>query len=211
MRPTRIRSAVLSAALVLMLAAACGGVAQARTVQAPAVPPVDRNCLSPDGTNLNTFPGISERIMGPPACREAFAGEQWVRSFASWGTAASSRGARYPAGYTPSEPNPMDDFLSKLEGVRVVNDIGTDREEAFTFGPEIVRRIAFADRIPFAFFATSPMPPLSVGPHTTTVFMSLSAEHCDGLGRVRIENCLPGGEFRYTGDTPIRFFPRSAG
>lgn len=207
MRPTRIRAALVSVLLATVLAAAGGGTAQATT---RAVPPPDHNCLAPDGTNLNVFLGISERIIGPPACREAFAGEQLVRSFPSWGTRSSSEGAEYPDGYTPSEPNPMDDFVSKFQGVRIVNDIGTAQERSFTFGPEVLRRIAVQDGMPFAFFASPPMRPLSVGAHTSTVFMRLSAEHCDGLAANREENCLPGGEFQYTGNTPVRIFPRSA-
>ncbi|MGW4755527.1 hypothetical protein [Streptomyces chartreusis] len=206
MQPIRIRAAMIGAALITVLAATSGGTAQAQT---RAVPPADHNCLSPDGTNLNTFLGISERIIGPPACREAFAGEQWVRTFSSWGTAPSSVGAVYPAGYTPARPNPMDDFTSKFLGVRVVNDIGTPRERSFTFGPETIRRISVVDGFPFAFFGTRPLRPLSVGPHTSTVFMRLSAAHCDGVGTAPDENCLPAGEFQYTGDTPIRFFPRN--
>ncbi|MEV7519202.1 hypothetical protein [Streptomyces sp. NPDC091371] len=213
MKPTRMRAAVVSLVLATVLAAAGSGSAQARqqeparTTAEAAVPTPDHNCKSPDGTNLNTFLGISERIIGPPACREAFVGEQWVRSFPGWGTAASGVRARYPRGYTPARFDPMDDFLSKLLGARVVNDIGTAQERSHTFGPEVIRRIADFDGIPFAYFGSPPLSSLSAGAHTTTVFMRLSAEHCDGLGRRPADNCLPGGEFVYHGPIPVRFFP----
>ncbi|WP_329388762.1 hypothetical protein OG625_34345 [Streptomyces sp. NBC_01351] len=209
MRSTRIRSAVVSAVLAAMLAAAGGATAQAQT-QARVVPPRDHNCLAPDGTNLNTALGIRERIIGPPACREAFAGERWVRSFPSWGTATGSAGAVYPPGYT-SEQNPMDDFRSKFLGGRIVNDIGTRRERTYSFGPETIRLLQEQDGVIYAMFASDVLHPLSVGPHTSTVFLRLSAEHCDGLGTVREDNCLPAGENAYTADVPVRFFPRSAG
>ncbi|WP_030196452.1 hypothetical protein [Streptomyces sp. NRRL S-87] len=207
-----MRAAVVSAALAAMLVATGTGTAQgqAPTAARVAVPPADHNCLSPDGTNLNTFLGISERIIGPPACREAFVGEQWVRSFPSWGTAASGDRARYPRGYTPARFNPMDDFVSKFLGIRVVNDIGTAQEQSRTFGPETIRRFAVFEGIPFAYFGSLPLSPLSAGAHTSTVFMRLSAEHCDGLTRRSDLSCLPAGEFPYTGDTPVRFFPRSS-
>ncbi|GAA4998597.1 hypothetical protein [Streptomyces siamensis] len=52
-------------------------------------------------------------------------------------------------------------------------------------------------------------PPGRAGAHTTTVFMRLSAQHCDGLGTDPDANCLPDGDFQYTGDTPSTFFPRN--
>ncbi|MCX5389733.1 hypothetical protein [Streptomyces sp. NBC_00094] len=208
MRPTRMRTAALAAVAVAVLTGT--GAAQAQTQARPvtqvAVPPADHNCISPDGTNLNTFLGISERIMGPPACREAFVGEQWYRGFPSWGTATGGDDARYPRGYTPARFDPMDDFVSKFQGVRVVSDIGTAREQSRTFGPETLRRIAPFDGLPFATFAAGPLPTLPAGRHTSTVFMRLSAEHCDGLSRRREVSCLPGGEFAYTGPTPLTLF-----
>ncbi|MFI6015805.1 hypothetical protein ACIBAG_44795 [Streptomyces sp. NPDC051243] len=207
MRPTRFLAALVSAALAATVLTASGAHARAR-----AVPPEEHICPAPDGTNLNEFLGITERLVGPPACREMFAGERWFRAFPSWGTAPNAASAVYPAGYTPARPAPMDDFVSKFLGVRVVTDIGTARERSYTFGPQTLRRIAFDPNLglPFAFFAAGPLHPLSVGAHTTTVFMRLSAEHCDGVAPVREENCLPAGEFRFTGDTPLQVFPRNA-
>ncbi len=212
-----MRTAVIPALAAAVLAVCGAGQARAqadpqtrtRPVKAAAVPPADHNCLSPDGTNLNVFLGISERIVGPPACREAFTGERWVRSFPSWGTAPDGNGARYPRDYTPTVFDPMQDFLAKFQGVRIVTDIGTVREQSRTFGSEVIRRIATSGENPFAFFASDPFPSLTAGEHTSTVFMRLSARHCDGLGRRPADNCLPGGEFVYSGPTTIRFFLKS--
>jgi hypothetical protein len=160
---------------------------------------VKRSCLTPDGTDLNQLFGVKERIIGPPACREAFAGERWVQAAPSWVTAASASEAVYPEGYTPAKPNPIDDFNSKFVRARYVHDIGTPQEKTFTFGPREVLRTGFVgpDGLPFTGFVSPVFKPLGVGQHTSTVFFTLSAEHCDGLGTNRAENCLPAGEFLY--------------
>ncbi|MFE2285432.1 hypothetical protein ACFXDJ_14800 [Streptomyces sp. NPDC059443] len=202
MKPTPIRAAVVSAALATMLTTA-----GAATATAQAFPTPDHNCVF-EGENLNTLLGVGERLLGPPPCREAFADERWVRTFPSWGTATGPAGALYPADYTPARPGPMDDFTSKLRGVRIVQDIGTHREWSVTAGPEVVRNITLFEGHPFANFASAPLRPLSLGSHTTTVFMNLSAEHCDGLGEDRVEHCLPAGEFPYTGHARVHSFPR---
>ncbi|MGW8767136.1 hypothetical protein ACWGN5_32075 [Streptomyces sp. NPDC055815] len=218
MKPVRmrLRTAMTSAVLALAIAGTGGATARAQTMPASQVPaaqpPVEHACAF-EGINLNEFLGVAQRLIGPPPCREAFVGEQWVRTFPSWGTAPSAQGTVYPAGYTPARPAPMNDFTSKFLGVRIVNDIGTAQQRSYTFGPEVLRRIALDPEsgFLFAYFATPPLHPLRAGAHTTTVFMRLSAEHCDGIGTNPEENCLPAGEFQYTGNTPIRFFPRDAG
>ncbi|MER7754561.1 hypothetical protein [Kitasatospora sp. NPDC097643] len=197
---TRIRAALVAAVATALLAAPGIGTAE-------AVPSPDHHCVF-EGIDLNAFLGVSERLIGPPPCREAFVGERWVRTLPGWGTATGPDGAVYPAGYTPSRPAPMDDFLAKLQGVRIVQDIGTRQEWSVTVGPEIVRRVDTVDDQIIANFASHPLRPLSAGPHTSTVFMRLSAEHCDGLGDNPDDHCLPAGEFQYTGNTPVTFFPR---
>ncbi|MFG2821403.1 hypothetical protein ACGFX4_18490 [Kitasatospora sp. NPDC048365] len=192
------------AAVTVALAALCA-VGGAGTAE--AVPTPEHHCVS-EGVDLNAYLGISERIIGPPGCREALAGERWVRFAPPWGTAPSAQGTVYPAGYTPSRPAPMDDFLAKFQGIRVVQDIGTPREWSAVTGPEAVRRLDNVEGLTFAFFASNPLRPLSVGRHTTTVFMRLSAEHCDGVSTDPDASCLPAGEFPWTGDAPLTFFPR---
>ncbi|MGW0628457.1 hypothetical protein [Streptomyces sp. NPDC002758] len=213
--PTRIpaRTAVVSAVLALVTALAGGATAQAQQAVEPAgvpttaqAPTVGQPCVF-EGVNLNEFLGVTQRLIGPPPCRSAFVGEQWVRTFPSRGTAPSAQGTVYPPGYMPAHPAPMDDFTSKFLGVRVVNDIGTRQERSFTFTQsQVLRRIDPVSGILFASFATPPLHPLSAGAHTTTVFMRLSAEHCDGLGTDRALNCLPGGESLYA-SAPVTFFP----
>ncbi|MFJ3309916.1 hypothetical protein ACIPSA_44340 [Streptomyces sp. NPDC086549] len=200
MKRTRVRGALASAVMTALLTAVGAAPAQ-------ATPPTANACVF-EGVNLNEFLGVRERLIGPPPCREAFVGEKWVRTFPSWGTAPSAVGAVYPPGYVPSRPNPMDDFVSKFQGVRIVQDIGTRQEWSAVFGPKTLRRFSTQDGLIFASFASGVLRPLSAGTHTTTVFMRLKAEHCDGLGTDPALNCLPAGEFQYTGDTPVTFLPR---
>lgn len=201
MRPARFLAAVVSAALLATLAGATA---------AQAVPPEEHVCFW-EGADQNELLGIDERVIGPPPCREAFAGERWVRIGPGWVTAADDERKVYPRGYEPQEPNPIDDFNAKFEGARYVVDRGTAQEKTFVHGTEVLRT-GFVDQDgrPFSVPASPPFDPLSVGEHTVVTFLRLSAEHCDGLARNREENCLPAGEFQWTGDTPFRVFPRSA-
>jgi hypothetical protein len=199
-----MRAAGRGGALVLLLLAAM----RTGAGTAHAVPPPDHNCLSPGGDNLNQLYGVRERIIGPPACREAFAGEQWVRTAPGWLTAASAAVAVYPAGYTPARPDPIDDFNTKFVRARYVHDGGTRQERTFTFGREALRTgFVTADGRPYSAPVSPAFHPLSVGQHTTAVYLTLSAEHCDGLGTNRGENCLPAGEFQYS-VAPFQVFPR---
>lgn len=193
------------ALVLLALAALLAGAEVAH-----AAPPPDHNCLSPSGTNLNHLYGIQERIIGPPTCREALAGERWVLAAAPWVTAAGAAGAVYPAGYTPARPNPIDDFNAKFVGARYVLDRGTRQEQTFRFGREALRTgLVTDDRLPFSAPVSPALHSLSIGRHTVTVFLTLSAEHCDGLGPDRDLQCLPAGEFQWTPDIPFEIFPRS--
>ncbi|MGW0751722.1 hypothetical protein [Streptomyces sp. NPDC002587] len=218
MRPTRIRAALATAALATVLTTLGSGTAHAdkgwEETAAPGAAPAPSNgtehCLSPEGVDINALLSIREQIIGPPNCRVAVAWKPWVRAFPSWGTAADSATAVYPAGYTPSLPKPMDDFILKFLGVRVTQDIGTPQERSFSFGPEVLRLVTIEQGLPFANFATPALPGLKPGTHTTTVFVRMSFEHCDGLGTVREENCLPAGETPYTGNVPFEVVKKHA-
>src|SRR5687768_9374416 len=92
---------------------------------AVADPSRTHECLSsvfPD-SDLNERYGVSERIIGPPAapttpgCRQAFAGEKWVRAVPPWSTAGSAETAVCPSDYDPDLPNPLDDSTAKFVGV----------------------------------------------------------------------------------------------
>ena len=106
----------------------------------------------------------------------------------------------YPAGYVPLRPLPVEDFVAKLT-VKVVMDGGTSQQKTYVFSPAAAVRTAVTlDQLepgspPLPMAVTMPrMKPLSVGAHTYEVTWVLSAQHCDGLGAVVEENCLPAGE-----------------
>lgn len=200
MRPARLSAALVTAALATTWAA---GTAQAQ-------PSPDHNCVF-EGVNINQLLGIGERVIGPPPCREALAGERWVRVGPSWQTAGTSERKVYPRGYVPQDPDPIDDFNAKFQGARYVLDRGTAQERTFVYGREVLRTgFVGADGRPFSIPASPPFEPLSIGGHTVVTFLRFSAEHCDGLGRNREQNCVPAGELPWTPDTPLTVFPRSA-
>jgi hypothetical protein len=183
----------------------------ASTSAAQAAPSPEHNCGTSGGTNFNQLYGVKERIIGPPNCYYALAGEQWVRSIPIWITASGKDGAVYPAGYKPQQPNPIDDFNVKFVGARYVQDSGTAAEKTFVFGREVLRTGFVSGGRPYSAVVSHPFQPLSVGRHTSTVYLTLTADHCDGLGTDRTKNCLPGGTFQYTtADVPFEFFTRNA-
>jgi hypothetical protein len=200
---------------------------------AVADPPRTHECLSnvfPD-SDLNERYGVSERIIGPPAtpttpgCRQAFAGEKWVRAVPPWSTAGSAEAAAYPSDYVPDLPNPRDDFMAKFVSVHYVNDRGTAQEKTFTAGTEVLRtagpdgvEFASPSGLPFAALVSPVFGPLSIGAHTNTVFVTMSERHCNGLPPGRPSpraggegaDCLPAGESQYSlDDTPFEFLPQS--
>ncbi|MEV8531927.1 hypothetical protein [Streptomyces sp. NPDC051211] len=199
------KARILAVAVPSLLAVALAGApAQAASTLRPPTP----HCLSPEGEDLNELFHVKERIIGPQACRTAFAKEKWVRSSPAWETARDRATAVYPAGYETTLSS-IEDLKSKLVSVTYVQDIGTPGEEAFTFGKQKVLRTGVGPTgYPYAAFVSPPFEPLDIGSHTSTVFVTLSAEHCDGLGTDREENCLPEGTTAYTGDDPFEVIPR---
>ncbi|MCY0934843.1 hypothetical protein [Streptomyces sp. H34-S4] len=153
---------------------------------------------------------MKERIIGPPGCRETYAKERWVRTAPAWITAPSAADAVYPEGYTPSRPDPIDDFNSKFVSATYVHDIGTPAEKTFTFKKKQVLRTGFVgdDGLPYSVAVSPPFKALDLGPHTNTVYFTLKAQHCDGFGTVVEENCLPAGTFAFSSDTPFTVVPR---
>ncbi|MFD6887428.1 hypothetical protein [Streptomyces sp. NPDC059957] len=208
MKRARFLAAVVPSLLTAALAAtAMSAPATAAPLPKPKLPVP--HCFGTDGTDLNEFYGVKERIVGPPTCREIYAKEKWVRITPGWSTASSAAVAVYPAGYTPSETNPIDDFNSKFVSATYVTDIGTPQEKRHTFKKKEVLRTGFfgPDGLPYSATVSPPFKAPDLGPHTHTVLFTLSAEHCDGLGTDREASCLPAGTFSYTGDTAITVVP----
>lgn len=155
------------------------------------------HCIYFTGVDLNELFGVPEQFHNF-LCRDLSAGEHW-RPFAPWIT-DDGVDSVYPAGYVPLRRLPIEDFVAKLR-VRVVTDGGTHQQKTYVFSPAAAVRTDItldqldpeAPQLPMA--VTMPrMKPLSVGAHTYVVTWVLSAQHCDGLGAVVEQDCLPAGE-----------------
>ncbi|MFF0817759.1 hypothetical protein ACFYVR_21730 [Rhodococcus sp. NPDC003318] len=162
---------------------------------ATAAPPTEHSCpsnLFPD-SDLNERYGVSERIIGPPECRQALAGEKWVRAVPPWVAATNAD---------------IENFRQNFISARWVTDAGTPREFTVTAGsdslqgPFTVPSGPFTGR-PFVTPVSPAVRPLSVGAHTNVVFVTLREETCNGLGI-----CLPAGESQYdSGFSPVHPVP----
>ncbi|MCF3182409.1 hypothetical protein IPZ70_21035 [Streptomyces polychromogenes] len=214
------RPRLLAAAVPPLLAAAlCGAAvsgapaATAAPDSAPAARPPVPHCVASDGFDFNAVYHVRERIIAPPpTCRVTLAKERWVRATLGWGTAKDAKSAVYPAGYQPLRPGiaPIDDFDAKFVSATYVHDIGTPQEQTFTFKKKQVLRTGLfsSDGFPYSAPVSPPFKALSVGTHTSTVFITLSAEHCDGIEPDRDADCLPAGTSRFSGDDAFEVQPR---
>ena len=164
------------------------------------------HCFTPWGVDLNESLGIDDAIVDPD-CTEIAAGEHFI-PLAFWFTnqagGTEDTPLTYPAGYTPSTAAPMDDFLAKLVSIRYVAR-PTQRTASYQgtsalifvpveaiwggsgFFPDSWMGFTTAVFVP----RLAPMPP---GDYEIDLYFTLSAEHCDGLGDVPEENCMPAGE-----------------
>lgn len=165
-------------------------------------------CFNTSGVDLNALYGVSDQFR-TRECQMLTAGEHWIRLMA-WIVNFES-GSVYPDGYVPSRPAPIDDFMAKLVAIKVVVDAGTRQEQTHVFPPSVARTDINIDQLePGVWGAPYPMAsmlprvrPLSVGDHTHQPFVVLSAEHCDGLGKVVADNCLPAGDIPFAPLRPL--------
>jgi len=167
-------------------------------------------CSNEFDVDLNELYGISDQFR-TRNCQVVSAGEHWVIGPVVW-IVNQGPDLVYPDGYVPSEPEPIDDFTSKLVSIRVVVDGGTQREtvRVFSAGEALRTDITIQQLEPGAWDAPYPMAsmlppmrPLSVGDHTFQVFIELSAEHCDGFVTDPELSCLPAGEIAFTSPRPL--------
>jgi hypothetical protein len=182
-----LRGAVVA---VTALAAACvlvtsaGGAAAADRKEG-------NHCISPEGVDLNEFFGVSAQIVSS-FCNEIGSGQQWTMSL-SWST--NHTFAAVPEGFVPAGATPLEDFLAKFSGVKYVIDPGTEQSKTTVFqntGNLFIGTFNGFPRVSPVTLGT--LKPLPVGEHTVEVYWELSAMHCDGLGTVIEENCIPAGE-----------------
>jgi hypothetical protein len=103
-----------------------------------------------------------------------------------------------PKGFERAGATPLEDLIAKFIGVKLVVDPGTAQEQTYVFtnaddvgmieenGFDVVNTVTMGT-----------LEPLSVGRHVVDAYFSMSAMHCDGLGRVVEENCLLAGDSFY--------------
>jgi hypothetical protein len=158
------------------------------------------HCVTNAGVDLNALFGVPDQIV-TRFCSEVSAGEHW-RPFGFW--IVNSFNETFPAGYVPSGPTPIEDFVTKLVEVKVVVDGGTRQEKTLVFEPgDVLRTDVTSDQLEPGFpqlpmAVTLPrMKPLSIGQHTRELVWVLSAQHCDGFGTSVDDNCLPAGDVSF--------------
>lgn len=159
------------------------------------------HCLNEYGVDLNQLYGVRDKIQ-TAGCAEQTAGDHWVLPV-EW-VVHDGSGSVYPEGYQPLSARPIEDFVLKLVAVKVVVDVGTSTEQVHYFAAgEVLRTDIDSEQLyPGGFDAPYPVAsmlprlfPVSVGQHT--VYLLMSAQHCDGFGTVVSYSCLPAGEVPY--------------
>ncbi len=170
--------------LTLLVASGIGATAAAPKPVTPCLTPGDPR------VDLNACYGVSAAIIAP-FCPELESGRAWTAS-AAWFVAPTHK--TVPDGYVPVGVTPVDDFLAKFVAVEWEVDPGTAQEKSYVFGGTANLAVIPGDEITGINMVTvGTAKPLSVGPHEIVVFLTLTAQHCDGLGDVAAENCLPAG------------------
>lgn len=179
----------------------------------PAADSEGNHCVSPEGVDANELLGISEYLMVPGACDAVPTGEFYVPlTSASW-TVSPSWG-EVPAGYTPSAPTPLEDFLSKVRSMTFTVDPGTASERSYRFAaPDILDVRSVHDFLPSlpdfpVVLFLAKLPPLRPGDHRVAFSIEMGNRHCDGLG-TSSEHCLDAGTTTL-GSCPFTVVPRQS-
>jgi hypothetical protein len=170
----------LAIALALAAAAAVPTAASAGTGDG-------NHCTLPDGTDFNELWGVSETIVWW-MCSDVGAGQDW-RVAELWGMNETFK--KVPKGFVPAGETPLDDFLAKFIGVKVVVDPGTSGERQYLFTDTSKLRV---DGTSVNGVTMGVLDPLSVGSHAVEAYWRMSGLHCDGLGRDLAANCLAAGD-----------------
>jgi hypothetical protein len=178
--------------LVMVVAMVLSG-ALAATAMAPSSR--TEHCVAPNGIDINANVGISAAVVAP-FCPEIKAGDWWVP--AQFWTEAKTW-EFVPSGFIPVGATPLEDFVAKFVAIRYVVDQGTSHEFTVEFatGPSLwTHQHPLNPNIDLASAMTlGTIRPLSVGPHTVTLFWIFSDAHCDGFSPVFEESCVPAGAF----------------
>ncbi len=167
----------------------------------------DQHCISPQGFDLNELHDTPHQII-THFCTVAEAGRRWVPAEA-WITNLTHE--VIPDDYVPAAPTPIEDFHTKLVGVRYIVDVGTRTERTYTFAATevLLRGLTWPGTdLPMAGL-DAVLRPLPVGQHTVDIFVTMSADHWDGFGADPTANLLPAGDIHWA-HTTFDVVPRSA-
>jgi hypothetical protein len=131
-------------------------------------------------------------------CDEVGSGEQWTVPSRWFVSSEPYTQETKPAGFVPAGNTPLEDFNAKFEGVKYVIDPGTKHEKTVSI-PNSDALFVDTNSVPPGFILISPITlgaahPLAVGAHDVELYWVLSDLHCDGLGTVVADNCLPAGD-----------------
>jgi hypothetical protein len=156
----------------------------------------ENHCIAPTGADLNIRYGISTQIV-TPFCTQLDSGETWTTpGGAPWGMNTSF--ATVPEGFVAAGATPLEDFLAKFTGAKVVVDAGTAEEKTYLFPKSDKLWMGNLGGFPAVQTVTlTILKPVSVGTHTVQLYWVFSGMHCDGFGNVIQDNCLGPGEVAY--------------
>lgn len=182
-----VRGRLCSGVLLVVLAAS----SLSGTSSTAAASKGKNHCVNPAGIDLNEFYGTNDAFI-TPFCTTAHTGEKW-RPFVRWVVADTHEAV--PEGYVPSRATPLEDFLSKFVSARYVIDARTKRGRTYEFAVAdlMISVLDLPDNTSFVAWAPR-LKPLPPGEHSVDIFITLTAEHCDGLTSERSASCAPAGE-----------------
>jgi hypothetical protein len=169
-----------------------------------AQPPEGDHCITGAGDDLNELFATEDAIVSL-LCHEVRTGDHWRPI-----TGAVVAGADYvfPAGYTPTRQDLIEDLLAKLVFWTYVVDPGTSQERAYRFvaADMLFQRSTLPDGSRFIRWVPR-LHPLPPGEHAVDMYLTLSADVWDGLDTDPAVNFIPAGE-SYVGTRAFSVTPR---
>ena len=145
------------------------------------------HCIFPPDGDFNEAYGITEALVWYCGT-EIGSGQDW-RTNMGWGMA--DKYTVKPKGFVPGGATPLDDFLAKFVGVRIVVDPGTSQQRTYVF-TDTSKLYVEAPGLVMS-FGMGVMAPLAVGHHALESYWTMSGVHCDGFAK-KLEDCLPAGD-----------------
>ena len=145
------------------------------------------HCVFPPDGDFNEAFGITEAVVW--FCNtEIGSGQDW-RTNMAWGM--TEKYTVKPKGFVAGGETPLDDFLAKFVGVRIVIDPGTSQQRTYVFTD--TSKLVVLEPALVMSFDMGVMAPPAVGHHYLESYWSMSGVHCDGYAK-KLEDCMPAGD-----------------